>query len=506
MSESDKEPANESAEEQTEVTKQETEAKQKTDGPPQKSGGNAPRMLVGLLIGVGILGGSAYAAWHFWKTRPEARQFKPPRKPLKVEFAELKQVDFPVVIPSQGRVKSRAVSGIVPEVAGRIVRVAPAFREGGFFKQNEALLWLDDRNYRIATKEANATVRQLQVKLRLEQINRASYANAVALAKANLSKAEAALELEKARQSAAIANLRRLNALTQSSPLARNEPQIKEANATVQSATAELTKAQADLEQRPDQMEADLRAQIDAAKARLARTLTDLERTIVRAPSFPGRIADKTADVGQHVTPNTTLARAIAVDYAEVRLPVPSSLVGHLDSPDPIIDAGGNSSQPSGTKTRVDINATIGGREHGWTGEIERTEARVNQSSQQNFVIARVPNPYGRSPALKDGRFVRARIHGRPIKNVFIIPRQAVRRGDFVLMIDEEKRLRRWRLISLWRDEQTVIARQVEGEDGQVRDLKEDEVLCLTNVDFAANGDKVDDGTSPPQKKSPKGP
>ena len=489
MKDEDKQPAAESAKEQP--------------AGAAPAGGGWARAMVGMLIGGLILGGSAYAAWHFWQTRPEARTFKPPRAPLHVEAMRLKRTTFDVVIPSQGRVKARAVSGIVPEVAGRIVKISPAFREGGFFKTNQVLLWLDDSNYRHAVAEASATVRQLQAKLELERINRSSYTNAAALSLANRSKSEAVLELELARQSAAIANLKLLGTFASSTPLARNEPQVKEARAAMQASLAELAKAELDLKKRPGQMEADLQAQIDAAGARLARAQSDLNRTVVRAPSFPGRIVEKNADAGQYVSPGTTLARAIAVDYAEVRLPVPSSLLEFLDSPDPILNEDGSEAfSTGGPGPAVTILARLGGREHSWPGNIVRGEARVNQSSQQNFVIARVANPYGKSPVLKDGQFVRAHITGNPLEKVFVIPRTAVRRGNFVLLIDADDKLRRHRIISLWRDENAVVARQVIGVDGQPRDLKEGEVLCLTNVDFAANGDKVAptiDGVPPPK-------
>ena len=474
-------------------------AQDKTEKP--HTGGHLLRVVVGLLVGGAILGGSAFAAWHFWNTRPLTRPMSKARAPLQVEVIPLQPVDFAVRVPSQGRVKSRAVSGIVPEVTGRIVKIAANFREGGSFEPSQPLVWLDPTNAVHAIAEANATVRQLQAKLDLERINRSSYTNAVTLAQAELRKTEAALELARARQAAAIASLKLLDTFDNSTPLARHEPQMKEATATVQSAAAELAKALVDLEQRPARMEAELQAQIDAAGARLSRAQTDLARTIIRAPSFDGRIVEKSADVGQHVSTSTTLARAIAVDYAEVRLPISRSLLSQIEM------SGISGSTSPGPAVDIHLPTSDPNSPPDWTGRVERTEARVDRSSQQHFLIARVDAPFAQPPFLHEGLFVRARIHGRVHAGVFEIPRDAVRRGGEILLVDRENRLRRVRMAeAFWRDERKILIREVI-QGNQQRPLRAGEWLCISNVDYAPEGELVvpnRDG-KPLPRSTPKG-
>ena len=49
---------------------------------------------------------------------------------------------------------------------------------------------------------------------------------------------------------------------------------------------------------------------------------SSLNRCEIKAP-YAGRIWHKFVDVGQYVMPGTSLARVYAVNYAEVRLPIP---------------------------------------------------------------------------------------------------------------------------------------------------------------------------------------
>jgi len=299
--------------------------------PPPRDG--MARTLVGALVGGGILAGSFFAAQYFWTHQEEAERKKPKRQVTVVQALRLQPQSFAIKVPSQGRVRARAQSSIVPEVSGRIISIEQVFREGGFFQPEQVLLTLDKTNPSNDIARAEATLAQLDAKLALQKLERSAYSNAVVVAQANLAQAGAAVELEEARRSAAIANLKRLNTLDKSSPLARNEPQVAEAAAKAKAKEAELAKAKEDLALRPDQLEADLEAQIRAADVTLAQAKTDLARTVVRAPKYPGRIIAKNADIGQYVTSGTVLAMAIATDYAEVHLPVSNARLQHIRVP-----------------------------------------------------------------------------------------------------------------------------------------------------------------------------
>ena len=512
--------------------------------------------LSSVILSYGILGVAAFTAQYYWTHQEEAKRQTPPRKVTTAQGIRLQATNFTIKLPSQGRVQARARSSVIPEVSGKIISIEKIFVEGGFFKRGEKLLTLDGSDNLNAIAKAEATIRQLNAKLALEKIQRASYTNAVAVAhanveqaavalsleklerssysntvavaQANLAQADAALNLETARRDAAIANLKRLNALTKASPLAKNEPQVAEATANMKAKQATLDKAREDLLKRPqqmeadlaaklkvaqvqldgakhdlkrpDQMEADIIAQIGVAQTQLEQARRDHGRTVIYAPDYPGRITDKRVDIGQYVASGTVLATAIATDYAEVRLPVSNTRLEHLTIPEPLVSTNHTralENQPVVLRPHVDLRATIGAGTHEWVGTIDRAESRYDAASQQLFLIAQIPEPYRRQPALRAGLFVRAIITGNTLDNVFILPRHAVRRGNEVaLSITENDRtvLQRKDIIILWRDEKVIVTRS----------LKAGDVVITSPVPYATNGQELRvhvAGEAPPPKK-----
>ena len=56
-----------------------------------------------------------------------------PKPPL-VRAADVRLGDVPLVVRSQGTVRPRTESQLVPEVSGRVIRVSPSFAEGALFE------------------------------------------------------------------------------------------------------------------------------------------------------------------------------------------------------------------------------------------------------------------------------------------------------------------------------------------------------------------------------------
>ena len=73
-------------------------------------------------------------------------------------------------------------------------------------------------------------------------------------------------------------------------------------------------------------------AALREANARLTRASRDLARTELTAP-FRGRVRTKDVDVGQFVNRGAVIGVLYAVDWAEVRLPLPDRELRWLDLP-----------------------------------------------------------------------------------------------------------------------------------------------------------------------------
>ncbi len=357
--------------------------------------------------------------------RPTPERRPAPQAVTAVEAVRLVREDFAVTVRTRGTVRPRTESTLIPEVSGRIVSVSRNFRAGGFFEPGEILVQIDPRNYQVA----------------------------VTVAEAQLAEAERSLEEESARAQQALRDWERLGAGGAPSDLVLRKPQLAAARAALASAQAQLRQAR-----------------------------LDLERTRIRAP-YAGRVLEQQADMGQYVSPGTSLARVYAVDYVEIRLPLTDEQLAFVKIPELYR---GDAAKGSLTGPSVVLRASIGGVEYRWRGRIVRAEGSIDVQTRQHFVVAQVDDPYGRrasgQPPLKVGQFVEAEIEGNVLKDVFVLPRAAQREGAHVLIVDVEQRLQRRAVDVIWSDTENVVVR-----DG----LKEGELLCVTPVSYAVSGAPV---------------
>jgi RND family efflux transporter MFP subunit len=346
-----------------------------------------------------VLGASVAIAGLLMLTGPEAERRQPPPTQPTVEVLSVVPTDYQVSVRSRGTVSPRTQSTLVPEVSGRVVEVAPSFRNGGFFEEGDVLLRIDARDYE----------------------------NAVTVARSELAQARLRLREEQAQSEQAQRDWERLGGGDEPTDLVLRKPQLASA-----------------------------RAAVAAAEARLRQAEIDLERTRIRAP-YAGRVLEKQADVGQFVTPGTPLATVYAVDYVEIRLPVTDEQQAFLDLPEAYRDQRAN----TGEGPAVTLSARIGRETIEWQGRIIRSEGAIDTQSRQLFVVAQVDDPYGRKdgrPPLKVGQFVEAVIEGERLDNVYVLPRGAVEGEDEVFVVDAENRLQRRSLDVIWRDTDYVIA------------------------------------------------
>lgn len=326
-----------------------------------------------VILGVFVLAAMVFAA------RPEPERKAPPKPALLVDVATASREAVTFVVHSQGAVTARTQTTLVSEVAGQIVEVAPAFVSGGFFKRGDVLVRIDPRNYETTVKRARSEVAQAETKVATEH----------ALA------GYAFLDWQR---------LRSLDAAQRpASDLALRKPQLAEAVAGLEFAEANLQKAE-----------------------------EDLNRTVIRAP-YDGLVRSKRADVGQFVNTGTALADTFAIDYAEVRLPLPQNELQYLDLPTSV----GDDFLP------VTLRADVGGVPHTWEGRIVRTEGVFDPQSRVLHVVAQVDDPY-RTEAdavgepLRIGTFVTASIEGRAGGDLFVIPRHSLQRGQTLWLVEED--------------------------------------------------------------------
>jgi len=333
------------------------------------------------------------------QARPSVAIRRPDRPTPLVEVVRATPESVHLTVRAQGSVAPRTESDLIAEVSGRILWVSPRLAAGEFVQAAEPLLRIDPRDYEVAATRARAA----------------------------LTRAESQLAL--ARRS--VARLRSLADRGVASPAARedaeNSLRVAEAN------------------------------QLEAA-AVLTQARNDLDRTEIAAP-FAGRVRGVHAGVGEFVNRGAPLARLYAVDYAEVRLPIPDEAAAFVDLPIDYRDGAADDDQPE-----VVLKARFAGREYVWNGRIVRTEGELDPRTRMIYAIARVEDPYGQGdrpdrPPLAVGLFVDAEIRGRHVDGVYSLPRSALRGEDRVVVVDREDRARLQRVELLQRLPDRVLIR-----------------------------------------------
>jgi multidrug efflux pump subunit AcrA (membrane-fusion protein) len=140
-------------------------------------------------------------------------------------------------------------------------------------------------------------------------------------------------------------------------------------------------------------------------------------------------------DIGQFVGRGTAVATIYAGDQAEIRLPIADRQLAFLNLP-----LGHRGELAEDQQPNVTLTADYAGRTLSWQGKIVRTEAQIDTASRMVHVVARVSNEDQDVP-LNVGLFVNAEIEGLLVEDVVVMPRNALRNGNRVLVVDEDNRL-----------------------------------------------------------------
>ena len=337
-----------------------------------------------IIICVLILGISGGVAAFMIKARKAPEVRAPEILPPLVRVLAVEKTTRQFNVASQGTVRPRTETTLIPEVSGRVIEVSPSLVNGGFFEKGDVLLRIDPGDYERALITSQSQVRQTEVRLAQEEAE------------------------------AEVAN-REWNELypdQEAPPLTSRSLQMAEA-----------------------------RAAVEAAKARVLQAEEDLARTVIRAP-FAGRVRTKMVDIGQFVTRGQAIAEIYSVDHAEVRLPIRDDDLAYIDLP--LVYRGDTGRQPH---PKVVLRANFAGDVYEWEGRIERTEGEIDPKTRMVHAVAVVDDPYGQKknvgrPPLAAGMFVEAEIWGDEVDDVVVLPRSALQDGGYLLVVDDESRVR----------------------------------------------------------------
>lgn len=364
------------------------------------------RKILGVVLPLAVLvvGGGAYA---FIQANPPEAGKRPAQRAqaVPVEATRLSPQDYTITLRSFGSVAPRKQTTLVAQVSGVVSAVSAQFRPGAQFAKGDVLLALDASDHQIAVRSAEA-----------------------ALVQANAQYTE-----EKVQGDQAASDWKKLGKRGKPSPMLLRTPQRQAA-----------------------------RAQVQAAQAQLDRAQLDLDRTQIRAP-YDGQVLSAAVDEGRFLTAGSTLGDVFASGALDVRLPLNSAQLQHLE----LSDIG---SAP------VELLSGSGAGLQRYSAVLARSEGHISVSTRQMFVVAEVHE----DAALTVGQFVEARLSGKQYKGVYVLPERLLRpEGEVYVAVDGE--IKRVAVELLYADGDTAV----------VSGLSPGDVLILTPLGSAVSGMRI---------------
>ncbi|MCS1408065.1 MAG: Multidrug resistance protein MdtA [Verrucomicrobia subdivision 3 bacterium] len=363
-----------------------------------------------------------FAVYAILSREPEEKK-RPKALPraIKTRVAELALQDYETVVRTQGIVRPYNEVTLTAQVSGRIVKIMPEFEDGAFFNEGDVLLELDETDFQTA----------------------------VIAARAALARSKTVFAQEQTRANQARLNWEDLGYDEEPNELVLRLPQLREAEANVKS-----------------------------SEAQLARAETDLKRAKVRAP-YSGRVRQRIVGLGQTIGGATPLGTIFAIDFAEVRLPIAGRDMAFLTLPE---ETGDPAVEVRLRDALNEANDTV------WKAQIIRTEGVLDEITLELFAIARIVDPFGRQsgqPPLRIGHPVVGFIPGKVLKDVYAIPRVAVRKLENIFLVDKsDLTLSQLTISPIFSDEDYLIVRHPA--------ITLDKYLATTHLIYAPDGAKAE--------------
>ncbi len=327
--------------------------------------------------------------------KPEPKSRKPSPVVPEVEVSNVSPEDHTPPVKSYGTVSSYFETALTPQVNGRITYVSEKFRVGETVDTEHLLVKIDPTDFQaaLAREESNLTVAErtfAEEEIRAEQ---------------------AAGDWEASGRD-----------LSKASEFVLRKPQLAAAQANIESAKASIAKAQA-----------------------------DLDRTEVRAP-FPAVITARDASPGNQASPQSSLGTLVSREKVEIRLPLTADQIARITIP-----------------ARAELTSPLkpGGS---WDATLVRLEPVVDQQNQVIYAVAEVENPFeGEGPPLAVGMFANATISANPIGQSYRVPEAAYVNDSFIWAVDGESKLQRIGAERLHSDAGDVFIKPSAEIDGELR-------------------------------------
>jgi len=358
----------------------------------------------------------SYLLWLLGQVQPDPVE-EAPAPDVIVEILTPK--NFQVQINSNGTTTPLTQTVLTAEVGGEVIYRSKKFSEGSSVIEGEILAKIDDTDLQLQYKNALLQLANAEVQYSLQ-----------------LAEAEVAKEAwEKIGDGVA-------------SDLTLKKPQIKQAEALLEVANAQVSSAE-----------------------------KKLNKTEIVAP-YAGRIQNVNIDLGTTIIPGQPVGALYTSSEIEVTLAVKDNDLQFLSIP-----MDGRKLDPS-EQALVKIKSFYKGKNQTWIGRLERVDGVIDPITRMINLIAVFKNDFIETdkPNLPIGLFVEAQIDGIILNDVFSIPVNSISENNEVYIVNKDNELVSRQLSILKKYSDFVIVKN---------GLKAGERIVTSKLSTASNGIKV---------------
>ena len=403
-------------------------------------------ILVGLMSGIAVLaiacGGSKANV---------TREPSTPAAPAAVDVTTAPAImrELPRFFEASGSLAGDQQTDVAPSIAGKVTAVGVDL--GSYVRRGQMIVRLDDVDSKLRVEQAQAQLDQAKAALRQaeEKVGIRPGQNFDVNKVPEVANARVALEL-------AEKNLRRAEKLIESGDVSRSTYDQQRAQ---RDQLKEVYEAALSLARQNFAAVATARANVANAETQLGLARRNLSYALVFSP-IDGYVAERTADLGEYVSPTSKVATIVRINPLRIRIDVPEQAI-------PEVSVGQSVSVT--TSAWPDKN---------FSGRIARISPSVSASSRTLTVEAEVENSSG---VLKPGQFASVRILQSRPQPAVLVPVRAVKTESGVsrVFVIKDGHAQQ-RLVQLGQTEGDLI--EVKGGVGA------DEQVATSNVDQLSDG------------------
>ncbi len=341
---------------------------------------------------------------------------------------------------------------VAPSVAGKVVAIGVEL--GSYVRRGQMIVRLDDVDAKLRVQQAVAQVEQSKAALRQaeEKIGVRPGQPFDANKVPEVANARVALEL-------AEKNLRRAEKLIESGDVSRS---VYDQQKAQRDQLKQVYESALSLARQNFAAVATARANVANAESQLGLARRSLSYAVVFSP-IDGFVAERTADLGEYVSPTAKVATIVRINPLRVRIDIPEQAI---------------SAVTVGQSVSVTTSAWP---DKNFSGRVARISPSVTPTSRTLTVEAEIENSSG---ALKPGQFATVRILLSRAQPAVLVPSRAVRTESGVSRVFVIKDGRA--------QERLVQLGQAEGDLLEIKGgVAADEMVATSNIEQLSDGATV---------------